>query len=284
MSTPQSLLIPAGVTAQTVHTDRGAFAAHTATPTGDLRGHVLLVPGWTGSKEDFTPILPLLSAAGFAVTAYDQRGQFETPGTPDDDYSLAALAVDAIAVAEAAAGTDRGSHLLGHSFGGLVAQRAVVGHPDRWTSLSLLSSGPGALMSSPTRPLERLMEAIGTVPLADIHEARERAVLDGPDPRPSDITEFLARRFTANSPDALRAMTQHLLSAPDAIEEVRAVGLPVWVGRGADDDAWPHEQQDDMAARLGTHVHVIDPAAHSPAVENPIGLMAAWRPFLEVPA
>ncbi len=281
MSTPQSLLIPAGVTVQTVHTDRGDFAAHTATPTGELLGHVLLVPGWTGSKEDFTPILPLLSAAGLAVTAYDQRGQFETPGTPDDDYSLAGLAQDALAVAEAAAGTDLASHLLGHSFGGLVAQHAVIDHPDRWTSLSLLSSGPGALTSSPTRPLSQMVTAIGTVPLADIHEQREIAAFEGVERRAADIVEFMARRFTANSPDSLRAMTQHLIDAPDVVDAVRATGLPVWVGRGVDDDAWPHAQQDDMAARLGTRVHVIDPSAHSPAVENPIGLITAWRPFLE---
>lgn len=278
MSVPQSLLVPAGVTVQTVRTARGDFAAHTATPTGEQRGHVVLVPGWTGSKEDFTPILPLLSAAGFAVTAYDQRGQFETPGSAEDDYSLAGLAQDAVAVAEASA-SGRGSHLLGHSFGGLVAQRAVIDHPDRWVSLSLLSSGPGALGSSPARPLDRMVEAIGTVPLADIHESREAGV-----ERPADIAEFLARRFAANSVDALRAMTQHLIDAPDLVDDVHATGLPVWVGRGADDDAWPHEQQDDMAARLGTGVHVIDPAAHSPAVENPIGLIEVWRPFLEVPA
>ncbi len=276
MSTPQSLLIPAGVTVQTVHTDRGDFAAHTATPTGELLGHVLLVPGWTGSKEDFTPILPLLSAAGLAVTAYDQRGQFETPGTPDDDYSLAGLAQDALAVAEAAAGTDLASHLLGHSFGGLVAQHAVIDHPDRWTSLSLLSSGPGALTSSPTRPLEQMAEAIGTVPLLDIHQAREAGV-----ERPADIAEFMERRFTSNAEASLRAITQHLIDAPDVVDAVRATGLPAWVGRGVDDDAWPHAQQDDMAARLGTRVHVIDPSAHSPAVENPIGLINAWRPFLE---
>lgn len=276
MSTPQSLLIPAGVTVQTVHTDRGDFAAHTATPTGELLGHVLLVPGWTGSKEDFTPILPLLSAAGLAVTAYDQRGQFETPGTPDDDYSLAGLAQDALAVAEAAAGTDLASHLLGHSFGGLVAQHAVIDHPDRWTSLSLLSSGPGALTSSPTRPLEQMAEAIGTVPLLDIHQAREAGV-----ERPADIAEFMERRFTSNAEASLRAITQHLIDAPDVVDAVRATGLPAWVGRGVDDDAWPHAQQDDMATRLGTRVHVIDPSAHSPAVENPIGLINAWRPFLE---
>jgi pimeloyl-ACP methyl ester carboxylesterase len=36
-----------------------------------------------------------------------------------------------------------------------------------------------------------------------------------------------------------------------------------------------------MAERLGTQVHVIADAAHSPAVENPTGLMDAWVPFLQ---
>lgn len=280
MSVPQSLVIPAGVTVHTVTTPRGDFAAHSALPTGEVQGHVLLVPGWTGSKEDFTPILPLLAAAGFATTAYDQRGQFETPGSPKDDYSLSALAADAVAVRDATTpDAHRRSHLLGHSFGGLVAQQAVVDDPAPWRSLSLLCTGPGALGDSPERPLHRVVDAIGTVPLAEIHAARE----EGFD-RPAEIAEFMERRFTANAEASLRAMTEHLIDAPDVVDLVRATGLPTWVGRGADDDAWPHEQQDAMASRLGTSVHVIDPAAHSPAVENPIGLVGAWKPFLEDPA
>lgn len=280
MSVPQSLAVPAGVTVGTVSTSRGDFATHIATPTGEVRGHVLLVPGWTGSKEDFTPILPLLAAAGFATTAYDQRGQYETPGAPDDDYSLSALAADAAAVRAATAPDEvERTHLLGHSFGGLVVQQAVVDDPTPWRSLSLLCTGPGALGDSPARPLHQVVEAIGTVPLAEIHAAREDGI-----ERPADIAEFMERRFTANAEASLRAMTQHLIDAPDVTDAVRATGLPIWVGRGADDDAWPHDLQQQMAARLGTSVHVIDPAAHSPAVENPIGLIGVWKPFLEDPA
>jgi pimeloyl-ACP methyl ester carboxylesterase len=273
MSVPRSLELPAGVRAVDVETGRGTFAAHVAR-AAQPRGAVLLVPGWTGSKEDFTPVLPLLAAAGMDAVAYDQRGQFETPGTADDDYSLPALAADAVDVARAALGTGR-VHLAGHSFGGLVSQQAAVDSPEAWASLTLLCSGPGALGDSPTRPLRRVVAAIGKVPLLQLHELRERGVK-----RPAQVTAFLARRFTSNAPAALRAMTQHLIDAPDIVDDVAATGVPVWVGRGATDDAWPFDRQDDMAARLGTTVHVVADAAHSPAVENPEGLVAAWLPFL----
>ena len=78
--------------------------------------------------------------------------------------------------------------------------------------------------------------------------------------------------------------SRRLMASPRSsrrVADVAATGLPVWVGRGAGDDAWPHAVQDDMAARLGTTVHVVAGADHSPAVENPVGLAAAWLSFLE---
>lgn len=274
MSTPETLELPPEVEATTLRTTRGSFAVHRITPATPPIAHVLLVPGWTGSKEDFTPLLPHLSAAGFAATAFDQRGQFETPGAPEADYGLSALALDAAAVA-GAAGFDV-SHLLGHSFGGLVAQQAVVDDAAHWQSLSLLDTGPGALGEAPHRPLSQIVQAIGTVPLVQLHAMREDGVS-----RPDDIAAFLLRRFTSNGEASLKAMTQHLIDAPDIIDAVRATAVPCWVGRGADDDAWPHEQQSQMAERLGTEIHVVARSAHSPAIENTPGLLEAWLPFLE---
>jgi pimeloyl-ACP methyl ester carboxylesterase len=274
MSTPRTLVLPEGVEATDIETPVGPFAAHVvrvSRPTA----HVLLIPGWTGSKEDFTPLLPLLAAAGFEATAYDQRGQFETPGRPGDDYTLDGFAADATTLASAC--SDDASHLMGHSFGGLVAQQAVLATPSAWRSLSLLGTGPGALGETPNRPLRMFLDAIGVVPMADIHQFREQAMgLE----RAPDIAEFLLRRFTSNDPQSLKAMTQALLDSPDRIDELAALPVPVWVGRGADDDAWPHAIQSEMAKRLGTEIHVIEDSAHSPAVENTQGLADAWLPFL----
>lgn len=273
MSVPRALELPPGVEPVTLQTSRGRFAAHTI-HADDPRGHVLLIPGWTGSKEDFTPLLPLLAAAGLDVTAYDQRGQYETAAGPDDDFTLDGYAADALAI-RATSGHDT-SHLLGHSFGGLVAQQALIADPSAWRSLGLLCTGPGALGDSPTRPLKRIVAAIGKIPLLQLHEMREQGVK-----RPAQVTAFLAKRFTANDPRSLRAMTQLLIDAPDVIDDVRATRVPVWVGRGKNDDAWPHGVQADMAQRLGTEIHVVAGSAHSPAVENPQALIGAWLPFLE---
>lgn len=276
MGIPRTLVLPAGVEGVTIDTERGAFAGLEAKPVGEIRGHILLIAGWTGSKEDFTPILPMLAAAGFHATSYDQRGQFETPGKAGDDYSLAGFAADALAV-QAASGHER-SHLLGHSFGGLIAQTAAIVGDGSWQSLSLLCTGPGALSRSEeeAKPLTLLAGAIGQVPLADIHKYREQ--MAGVQ-RPPEIAAFLATRFESNCPESLKAMTQLLIDAPDRIDEVAALDLPKWVGRGKNDDAWPHGVQAEMAKRLGVEVIVIRASAHSPAVENPEELSEALLKF-----
>jgi len=272
MSIPKTLDLPAGVAAITIETSRGPFATH-AIRVPDPVAHVLLIPGWTGSKEDFTPLLPLLASVGFDATAYDQRGQFETPGADDDDYSLSGYATDAVSLAREC--STEPSHLLGHSFGGLVAQAAALETTSDWRTLSLLCTGPGALGESPQRPLSQFARALGNLPLAEIHRFRENGM-----ERLPDIGAFLERRFTSNSVASLKSMTEHLMHAPDLITGIQRLRLPVWVGRGEDDDAWPHEAQAAMAARLGVDIHIIGDAAHSPAVENPPGLAGAWFPFL----
>src|SRR3954453_9993985 len=63
-----------------------------------VRGTALLVAGYTGSKEDFAPLLAPVADAGYRVVAIDQRGQFESPG-PDDPApsSVTALGLDVAA-------------------------------------------------------------------------------------------------------------------------------------------------------------------------------------------
>ena len=82
VSTPTSLELPDGVRRTTIMTGRGPFAALEAAPPSGVceREPALLVPGYTGSKEDFLAILGLLADGGRQVVAIDMRGQFETPG------------------------------------------------------------------------------------------------------------------------------------------------------------------------------------------------------------
>ena len=82
MSTPRSLDLPEQVRRVTIQSHRGRFAVLEAEPAMGVceRRPALLIPGFTGSKEDFIPVLQPLASAGRRVVAIDMRGQYQSPG------------------------------------------------------------------------------------------------------------------------------------------------------------------------------------------------------------
>ncbi len=248
-------------------------ALDTGTPAGPQAGTVLMVAGYTGSKEDFAPLLQPLSEAGFRVFTIDQRGQFESPGPDDPDaYTVEALADDVLHVGDQlAAGTDGPLHLLGHSFGGLVTRCAVLADPGLFTSLTLLGSGPSGLVGPRAELLDHLAPLLETGGVQLVHDMLEQLAMT--DPRAQSVPEptrdFLRRRFLANNPHGLRGMADAMRAEPDRVAELAATGVPVMVAHGAADDAWTPAVQTDMAARLDARHEVIAHAVHSPAIEAP---------------
>ena len=272
MSRPRTLDLDPGVRRSDVETERGTFATWLAEPhkTPLPHGHVLLVPGFTGSKEDFAPLLPLLADAGWSAGTYDQRGQFESPGAADDDYSLSGYAADLVAVADSLFGSGERIHVVGHSFGGLVAGTAAIEHPDTWASLTLMCSGPGAIGGERGKAALAAADVIDRDGLEAAWLLKERDERErGFDPPPEDVAEFLHRRFRSNEPASLAAMARLLGRAPDRTDDLVALKIPVASVRG-EHDTWPHAEQDALAKAVGTSVVVIPEAEHSPAVEAPV--------------
>ena len=246
------------------------------------QGTVLMVAGYTGSKEDFAPLLAPLCAAGYRVVALDQRGQYESPG-PDDParYSVPELAGDLLGVARVLADETGVPHLLGHSFGGLVARAAVLAEPAAFRSLTLLGSGPAELVGPRVELLEHLGPLLdaGGVPL--VHETLEQLSMTDPKAQvvPEPTRAFYARRFLANSAAGLRGMADAMTSEPDRVAELAATGIPVLVAHGVADDAWTPAAQAEMARRLGARHAVVPGSIHSPAVENPPETLALLLDF-----
>jgi len=265
----------------TVLTVRGSFAALCADPAGGIgdRQTALLVPGYTGSKEDFLSVLEPVAAAGRAVTAIDMRGQYESdPAADRSGYQLDQLARDVVAVASAVAGDSGRVHLLGHSFGGLVARNAALTAPTAFLSLTLLGSGPGAIGGMRARVLRDLLDHLGPAGddmdllgsmIAAVWDSQMRPQAEA-EGAPPEIIEFLRRRAVRTCPLGLSEMASQLLTCPDLTADLAAVAtFPILVGYGENDDAWPPDVQDLMAKRLGAERVCIPGAAHSPAVEAP---------------
>ncbi|GGZ84058.1 alpha/beta fold hydrolase [Streptomyces subrutilus] len=268
MSKPPRLTLPPTARAYLLDTGRGGFAVHEAGEP--VRGTALLLPGFTGSKEDFVALLEPLAAAGYRVLAVDGRGQYQSPGPREEDaYALEELARDVLAQVRA---LDAGPvHLVGHSLGGLIARAAVLRDPAPFASLTLLSSGPAAIaeeQQARTKLLVAALEALredmpGVWAAMRAHDPQDAS------PDSGELTAFLRERWLETVPEQLIATGRALICEPDRVAELAAVALPKLVLSGTVDYAWPVPLMDDMARRLGAARVVVEGAEHSPNAENP---------------
>ena len=250
MSTPPFLELPAGTEARQLATPRGAFATLQLQPSEVTGAPVLLVPGYTGSKEDFIAVLAPIADGGHPVLALDLRGQFESEGTDDPTaYAVKALADDVLAVL---AGLDGPVHVVGHSLGGLVTRAAAVAEPGAFRSLTLLSSGPAAVPAPADANLGLLAQALPVLDLETIWTAKRQleAAAEVEHPAP-EIEAWLHARFVANHPVGMLQMALALMSEPDRTDELAGAGVPLLVAYGHRDDVWPPALQEEMAGRLG---------------------------------
>lgn len=261
------------------HGVRWPVAGWDASPAGNKRATVLFVPGYTGSKEDFAPLFNPLTDAGYRGVAIDQPGQFESPG-PDSPLGYTVEWLAGVVATVATVLGDGPVHLVGHSFGGLVARAAVLAAPAEFRSLTLLGSGPEAIAGSRRDRMERLAPLLA-LGMGAVHDAMEENARLDPRWRETspELNAFLKRRFVASSEAGLRGMGDALAAEPDRTAALAGIGLPVLVCYGEHDDAWLPPVQADMAERLGARHEVIPDAAHSPVIENTAPTVTALTGF-----
>ncbi|MFW6693782.1 alpha/beta fold hydrolase [Streptomyces sp. MAR4 CNX-425] len=280
MSKPPFVALPAGAEAVRVETPRGAFAALRA--GRPVHGTALLLPGYTGSKEDFIALLEPLAAAGFHAVAVDGRGQYESEGPAEEAaYAQDELARDVLALAAALrAPDDPPPHVLGHSLGGQIARAAVLRDPGAFSSLTLMSSGPGPVCDEQRSRAKLLADALATYDMESVWQAiRAMDPPEAADDRPAEVLDFLHRRWLGTRPAQLVATGRQLCEGPDRTGELAGLPLPVHVLTGESDYVWPVAEMDDMARRLRAHRTVIEGADHSPNVESPAATAAALAAF-----
>ncbi|MFE0420745.1 alpha/beta fold hydrolase [Streptomyces tendae] len=279
MSQLLTLAVPSSARARSLVTSRGTFATVDMAPDGSVphRGTVVMVPGFMGSKEDFLPMLPLLGRAGYRVVAIDGRGQHETGGRhPLASYARGELSRDIAAVVEAVG--DGPIHLLGHSYGALLARVAVIqtqGDPALWRSLTLMNFGPAEVSDHQCERLRLLLSVLGSMPLEDIWpflEGRESSV-------PDEVRTFMRDRWIANDPSHVKAAAEQLLTESDLTEGLSALRLPKAVVSGSPDLTWPPDGVRKMALALSARLITVPEGGHSPNVHRPDETAAALAEF-----
>jgi len=224
------------------------------------RGDVVLVHGFTGSKEDFSECGPIIAEHGYRVLTLDNRGQHESPHSKREDaYTIKSLARDAIDLAQSIG--MKNPHLLGHSFGGLVSQRAVLMAPNYWKSLTLMCSGPAGIGFREDFLSHETLMSVSMERIWDDH----MAAMDFGKP----TYEMKKKRWAMSDARSVATHRNHLIDEPSIVKEVRATGISAHVVYGENDDAWPLPLQNQMAKDLEAQLDVIPGAGHCPNEDTP---------------
>ncbi|MGK0335641.1 MAG: 3-oxoadipate enol-lactonase [Candidatus Azotimanducaceae bacterium] len=130
------------------------------------QGDPVLYIGGTGADLRAKPnVLDSPLSKTFEVVAYDQRGLGQTD-KPESHYTMADYADDAAALLDAL-GWQK-AHVIGASFGGMVALNMALRHAHRVNKLVLCCTSPGG--SRPSFPFHELSPGMST-------EARTKKLL-----------------------------------------------------------------------------------------------------------
>lgn len=265
--------LPAASLRDTVSAPSGDLARVTLGPENGER--VVLVPGATGSKEDFTLMLPLFAQAGYRVESFDMSGQYESGAAgpenldpPQRRYTLELFADDLIAVLEAGPAP---AHVLGYSYAAVVAQAVAAARPELFSTLTLLSPPPisgqalrGFKVLGPLSPFVS-GRALGPVLIAALRWNVHRA--------PRDRAVFVRARFDRTRRSSVGDLLALLKQVPDLAEPLRVSGIPMLVAIGGH-DLWPTSAHEAFAESLGARMLVLD-TGHSPCETAPHQLTAA---------
>jgi pimeloyl-ACP methyl ester carboxylesterase len=269
---------PEGVDVVGIDLPVGRLTAYRVVPPGPSKGTVLVVPGYTGSKEDWRTFMPLLRDAGWTAVAISRRGQADSArASGPDGYRLEEEAADVVRVARL---LDDGApvHLIGHSLGGVIVREAAIADPSAFRDVVQFCSGPYGWPYRKVAELTILHDTGGN--LRQLFDSTNPLWAYRPDEELPDDARFVRDRFDAHDPASVVAGGHILEDHTDSSAALRATGLPVLVTHGEWDGAWPIPWQRQMAEDTGAAYEVIPESYHGPQVENPSATLHTFDRFL----
>lgn len=215
---------------------------------------VLNIGGTGGDlRETFPSRSPLNER--FRVVHYDQRGLGQT-SKPEVEYTMADYADDAAALIEAVVHPTGATscHVVGTSFGGMVALHLAVRRPDLIDRLVLLVTSPGGAHASyPLGDLESMEPDVAFATRMRLYDRRFDPTADEPIPDLGVVFDIIvARSNETPSPERAAGLARQLRARAghDVVDQLASIDHRTLIGCGRYDDVAPVANSEVLAELL----------------------------------
>ena len=223
---------------------------------------VFLMHGIGGSARSCAALARELSSAGYRTMCWDAPGYGDSadPADPINHATVALEVLDELGVEKA--------HLVGTSWGGVIAAILAAGHPERVLSVVLMDStrGSGRTGESALRMLNRVpeLEEIGAVAVAGKRSAR----LVSPH-APAAVAEAVRDDMSRIRIPGYGAAAR-MMATTDTSADLARITAPALVLVGADDIVTGVEESRVLARIIrGAEFSSIPDAGHAAIQEKP---------------
>jgi len=246
-----------------------------------------MLHGLTGHRADFRPRLRELADTG-RLLAPDLRGHGDFTRTGrEESFTFSRIVADLEAWLDA---LEIGRcDLLGHSFGGMVALRFALAHPDRVASLMLMNTAPFCPGGYTRATFEKAGAIARARGMAFLQERVEKAMRADTSPSAADrqIEKWADRywphqrlRFGAMDPVGYAALGKVMVDQEPVLGRLGEIRCPTTVLVGAEDEDFL-PGADAMASGIAGAVRAtLADAGHHPHMESPEAWLAAVREHL----
>jgi len=238
---------------------------------------VFVLHGWFGDYAEFCPTFDSLDLGAFTFAFVDCRGYGKSRDI-EGEHTMEEIAGDVIELADELGWHD--FHLVGHSMGGMAAQRVVVDINDRDRIKSVIAITPVPACGVPfDEDTQSLFDGAVT------SEDNRRTILDfTTGNRNSRVwLDYMVKHCRETTTE--KAYGDYLLawSKSDFSDEIKGVKTPFCVCIGEHDPAFTQDamEQTYMKWLPNAELNVIANAGHYPMQETPVNLATLMNNFMK---